>query len=413
MSTEYHNGYDYSRFRVVGYPVRHKRKIPFEPRLAMYAETRRMIRDIGAKDLTLSGYILSEKDYLDLATEAYASNIHWSTKIEGNRMTLEEVRELTRRYTSGGIGERPDGPAQEILNHLGSVLSQDLFAMPWDTGTVRDIHRILMTGVGETAAGGIRDCDMSVAGTDGTEHFIACPHQHVTEELENLLGWVNTSPYGEIVTASLFFHEFESIHPFADGNGRTGRVLFQTLLREMGLRNCSLCRFEERLVKDTRTYYDLLAYTDATLDYTPLVRYITEALDGAYTEAVEVFSAKDLLGGMEENTRVLARTARDRGTFAFREAAGWVSLGEASVRSRLDELVEMGILGKDGHTRSMRYTFLDPFRDLRGRALEDLKGSVGRDDLRRTPSGIGPREERVPRRTPLFPIPRSSQVARP
>ncbi len=177
--------------------------------------------------------------------------------------------------------------------------------------------------------------------------------------------WVNHSPYDEVVTSTLFFHEFESIHPFRDGNGRTGRVLFQTLLRELGLRNCNLCRFEERLLSDTRTYYDLLEYTDLMMEYTPLVRFVTESLHESYMEACSVFSERDLLKDMEENTRLLAVKAKERKEFPFQEAAGWLFLGEGSVRSRLEHLVELGILGKKGNTRSMRYIFLDPFRDLR------------------------------------------------
>ena len=50
---------------------------------------------------------------------------------------------------------------------------------------------------------------------------------------------------------------------------------------------------------------------------------------------------------------------------------------ESSVRSKLDDLVDMGILGKEGKTRAMRYTFLDPFRDLRGTVDLDDVGVPG------------------------------------
>ncbi len=51
---------------------------------------------------------------------------------------------------------------------------------------------------------------------------------------------VNHSPFGKFATVALFFHKFESIHPFEDENDRTGCVLFQVLLKWLWLCNCGL-----------------------------------------------------------------------------------------------------------------------------------------------------------------------------
>ena len=198
------------------------------------------------------------------------------------------------------------GPVREILNHLDSMFSDSLFRMPWSVETVKRVHFILMKGVGQIEPGRIRDVDVSVTDPSGFEYFIACPHGKVEVELERLVDWVNCSPLDEFATATAFFHEFESIHPFEDGNGRTGRVLFQAILREQGLRNCGLCKFEEKLLSDTGTYYDLLAYTDRIANYTPLIHYVIESLHEAYKEAVDTLSEKKTVsttGGEHAQTR--------------------------------------------------------------------------------------------------------------
>ncbi len=364
MASKYGKKSDYSDYRAIGFPVRHRRKVPFYPMLSVDMEMRSMMSEIHELDSILGGFMLSEQDYYDLVLDAYSSNIHWSTKIEGNRMTFDEVRTLATEFTAGGRKESPNGPTQEILNHLGFLFKEKL-GMPWSLDTILFVHRALMTGVGETAAGKLRDADVSVIGSDGTEFFIACPKGSVEEELLSLVDWVNGSPFGDIVTATLFFHEFESIHPFADGNGRTGRVLFQSLLREMGLANCGLCKFEQEMLQDSATYYGLLSYTDQTGNYTPLVRYVTESILIAYRKAVGEFSAKDRLKDMDENTKHIARMAKSMGEFAMQDASGWLPVGEAAVRRKLDSLVDSGILGKEGKTRGMRYVFLDPFRSLK------------------------------------------------
>ncbi len=53
------------------------------------------------------------------------------------------------------------------------------------------------------------------------------------------------------------------------------------------------------------------------------------------------------------------------GSFSFGEAAGWVRMNDRSVRTKLDALVNMGILSKEGRTSVMHYMLLDPFRDIR------------------------------------------------
>lgn len=371
--SDYDNKKDYSRYCPIAYPVRHRRKVPFYPMLSLSMDVRNQIREIRRLDSQLSGFMLSEQDYLDIVREAYASNVHWSTKIEGNELSMAEVMELTTKYTRGEVHESPNGPVQEIINHLRLMISDSLFGLPWSIDTVKGVHRMLMTGVGQTTPGEIRECEVAVVGKDGTEFFIAAPSSAVEEELRSLIDWVNSSPFDEIVTSTLFFHEFESIHPFEDGNGRTGRTMFQILMQELGLRNCALCKFEEALLSDARTYYNLLAYTDSTTIYTPLVEYVVESLLQAYSRAVEEFSSKDRLKGMEENTRLLALKAKERKRFSFQEATSWINLGDASVRSKLDDLVDMGILGKEGKTRAMHYVFLDPFRNLRGSiTLDDM-----------------------------------------
>lgn len=355
---------DYSGYRVSSFPVRHRNKVPFYPMLSLDLEIRAMMTEIHRLDTELGSYLLSGQDYYDLALDAYSSNTHWSTKIEGNRMTFEEVKKLATEFTNGTVKESPNGPNQEILNHLGFLFHDEL-GLPWNIETALYVHGYLMKGVSDIEPGVIRSESVSVQGSDGTEFFIACPVSSIDEELSSLMDWVNTSPFGDIVTATLFFHEFESIHPFLDGNGRTGRVLFQTLLKQLGLDNCDLCKFEEKMLSDPVTYYNLMSYTDLVGNYTPLVRYVTESLLEAYEEAVDTFSKKDVLRDIDENTRCIVSNARNFGPFTVREASEWVHLSEAKVKKTLDDLVDGDILIKEGRTRSMRYVFMDPFRDIR------------------------------------------------
>ncbi len=147
MSSDHHRKSDYSGYVAIGYPVRHRRKDPFYPMLALDLDTRGMIREIRELDSSLGGSVLSEQDYRDLVLDAYSSNVHWSTRIEGNRMTLEEVRGLATEYMGGRIEEVNDDDAQEIINHLDFHFKEEQ-RMPWSLDTVLSVHRSLMAGIG-------------------------------------------------------------------------------------------------------------------------------------------------------------------------------------------------------------------------------------------------------------------------
>jgi Fic family protein len=369
------NKVDYSVYRPEGYPVRHKKKVPFGPSLRMEGRYRGIVQKIRVLDNMLGEMVLSAADYLDLVNEAYASNIHWSVKIEGNDLPLKEVLRLTTLFTSGKYkGESAGGPQQEILNHLYSYVLKGRFSLPWSAETMKDVHSMLLGNTGtDCLLGKFREAPVSIVGADGFEYFIACPPGSVSAEVDSLLEWLSTSPYDEIITSTLFFHEFESIHPFQDGNGRTGRTLFQILLQELGLKNSKLCKFEQKLLDPSETYYSLLAYTDAIGDYAPLIMYFAESLLSAYEEAFAAFEKKDLIRNMDESSKMIVRRAKKEGRFTLSDACGWgPGLSEQTIRHKLNALIDMGLLEKRGNTRSTVYMFRDPFRDILEKVPEGL-----------------------------------------
>jgi Fic family protein len=357
-----------------GYPVRHKRKVPFRPEVALTDEVAAGNRDILRLESELEGFILTTRDHLDLISEAFTSNIHLSTKLEGNPLTREQVGRVTGGVIqSGSFRDATDFPTQEVINHVAAYLSPEL-APPWDVGDVCDIHALLMGGDRRAAPGKLRTKRAAVTSTSGEELFIPAPPEHVGAELESLLEWLNTAGKGSypVIAGAIFFHEFESIHPFGDGNGRCGRTLFHLYLQFNGLPNSRLCLIERSVVGDAERYYDLLAGTDFTGDYGNLVEHFTGAVHDSYVDAVERFRKRDLLSGDLDgiSRRLLATARRHRFWFDLETARAW--LGDVSdfrLRSRLNGLVEMGALAEKGATRGKRYRFTDPLE----RVMEGLR----------------------------------------
>ena len=361
--------HDYSVYRPIGYPVRHRRKVPFNPTLSLGTEYRGMLRRIRELDRMLDGFVLSSEDYLELVDDAFSDNIHRTTRIEGNRLSLNAVKDMTVRFSRRQLLEADSGDEQEIINQLYMTFSKEEWNLPWDTDKMMLAHRMLMKDVDEAITPGkVREENVSVVGPDGTEYFRACPPGSIEEELDSLVQWLNGSPYDEIITATIFFHEFESIHPFRDGNGRTGRMLFQMILKELGLKNCILCKYEREILGDPSVYYDLLAYTDSTGMYGQLVMYVAESLMAAYEKTVKSFSERDRLCKMNDRERTIVMNAKTRGTFTIIEASQWTpDIGQQTLRDCIDGLVEIDVIQKTGKTKGLRYSFKDPFFDVRNR----------------------------------------------
>ncbi|MEI6796166.1 MAG: Fic family protein [Methanomassiliicoccales archaeon] len=364
--------------------VRHKRKVPFSPQITVSPDFSRRLLRIRELDFQLGRFILKAKDYAEIATEAYAANIHWSTKLEGNPLSEEEVRRITRSTLQGEMIEQRNGPIQEIINHALFHAGEESIPRDWEEAWICSLHRTLLDGTGSTAAiGSLRTTETSVYenGPERTEIFRPCPGPHVAAEMASLLKWLReTAPaFDPIVAAALFFHEFESIHPFEDGNGRVGRTLFHLYLQKNGLKRSSLCKLDAELLTHSDVYYNILAYTDEAADYGPLLDMFSIAVLRSYEVAVQTLAPKDLLSStMDENSKRLI--------IRFKECGDWLSVkdavsfvegaGEQTVRHRLQELVEMGVLEVKGRTKGMRFRFKVPFEQAS-------------DDMGRTMPGVG------------------------
>jgi Fic family protein len=121
---------------------------------------------------------------------------------------------------------------------------------------------------------------------------MAPPADRVRQLMKDLLDWIDQTSEHPLVASSVFHYEFEFIHPFADGNGRMGR-LWQTLI----LRNWKplLAHLPvETVIRDRQeTYYQVLAEADQHADATPFIEFMLSALRDSMNEAVATDQASD------------------------------------------------------------------------------------------------------------------------
>jgi Fic family protein len=178
-------------------------------------------------------------------TEALARLLLRAESVASSRIEGLEVgaRKLLRTEAAQILGEHTrDITAQEVLGNINAMdraITETGPGDPITVGTLLGFHRRLMTGFsGSGHAGRLRDTQNWIGGSDYSPcsaAFVPPPPEMVPGSLEDLCAFASSDSLPAVAQAALAHAQFETIHPFADGNGRTGRGLIQLVLRRRGL----------------------------------------------------------------------------------------------------------------------------------------------------------------------------------
>ena len=162
-----------------------------------------------------------------------------SSQIEGTQATLEDVLTYEATRSSDRLAH-----VEEVCNYveaLGFARAQMARpkGLPLSVRLLCEAHKRLLRGVrgAERQPGAIRTSPNWIGGTrPGNAQFVPPPHDAVPEALSALERWLHEDdPLPPLVRAGLAHVQFETIHPFLDGNGRIGRLLVTLLVEHWGL----------------------------------------------------------------------------------------------------------------------------------------------------------------------------------
>ncbi len=246
-----------------------------------YTITPAIVRLVAEISEVIGGYtVLAEKNLTPrLRRENRIRTIQASLAIENNTLTLEQV-------TAVIDGKRVLGHPREIQEVRNAFAAYE--AMEEWRSTSREhllgAHGLLMSALMDHP-GVFRSGDVSIFRGEQVVHM-APPAHRVPYLTDQLLDWLKHTEEHPLVAGCLFHYELEFIHPFADGNGRMGR-LWQTLI----LRNWKpLLAYlpVETVIRDRQEdYYRVLAQADEHADVTPFVEFMLKALLDTMSEAVD------------------------------------------------------------------------------------------------------------------------------
>jgi Fic family protein len=207
--------------------------------------------------------------------------IHGSLAIEGN--TLSEAL-----ITAILDGKRVIAPPREVQEVKNALAAYDYFDT-WKPEAEKDLleaHRILMSGLIDEA-GIYRRGGVGVMAGQQVIHM-APPADRVPQLMSDLFGWLAATDAHPLIAGSVFHYEFEFIHPFADGNGRTGR-LWQSLILARWNPLFADIPVESLIFEHQAEYYQALQESTRQTDSAPFIAFILRMiLDTVTTSAPQV-----------------------------------------------------------------------------------------------------------------------------
>jgi len=174
--------------------------------------------------------LVSNRDLLDKIT----LNLTYHTNtIEGSTMTISDVKEVL--FDNKILSNRTQTEQREAINHqVAMIFLLDLLVhdtkITWTSETIRDTHLRLMSGI-ISNAGLWRNHSVQIAGV----HVPLANHAKVPELVEDLCYQLNEESSDPIGLLARTHAVFEQIHPFSDGNGRTGRLIMFALALQYGI----------------------------------------------------------------------------------------------------------------------------------------------------------------------------------
>ncbi len=267
--------------------------------------------------------------------------IQASLAIENNSLSLEQV-------TAVLAGKRVLGQPREIQEVSNAFVAYEHMA-DWQPGSREDLlsaHGLLMVGLMD-APGRFRRGGVGIFRGDKAVHM-APPPSRVGALIDQLLGWLDRTDVHPLIASCVFHYEFEFIHPFADGNGRMGR-LWQTLILGRWQPMLAYLPVETVIRSQQQDYYAALAASDQASDATPFVEFMLQALHAAMSEAV-VTGMPDSVSGKtagKVSGKILA-AVRGYPAITIPELAGVAGVSTRTIERHLQKLQEQGRLRRIG-----------------------------------------------------------------
>ncbi len=299
--------------------------------------------------------------------EALIRQAHYTTRIEGTQLTIDQVRDL--------IDDKPvvarERDIQEVRNYLKvAAFIDEVYGDPdmeFDLRTIRHIHYLILAGIeGGYEPGEFRKIQNYVANIK-TQKIIYTPPPawEVQILMQEFIDWLRSDESNQLsppLKAGIAHYQLVAIHPFLDGNGRTARALSNFILYRSGYDIKKLFSLEEYYDANSADYYEALQSVLMTGELTMWLDYFITGITEEMQRIKELVltCSRDKMGQVELSTRqleILSYVEKHR-RITNRELQYLAQISNVSAYHELLGLVESGVLKRRGSGRGTYYMFV-------------------------------------------------------
>ncbi len=294
------------------------------------------------------GHLNATADHLptpQLRRENRIKTIQSSLAIENNSLSIQQVTAILE-------GKRVLGAPDEIQEVRNAIDAYELLLElnPYNEKDLLRAHRLMMTDLvkenGKYRTGG-------VGVFDGRQVVhMAPPAERVPQLMKDLIHWVKTTKVHPLVSSCVFHYEFEFIHPFADGNGRMGRM-WQTLLLMQWKPIFAWIPVETLVKEHQQDYYHAIAQSDREASSTPFITFMLRCLLLTMQEM-----AKSNLKSNLKSNQIILSAIRENPNITILELQEKTRLSESGVKRVIRQLKANGTIQRIGRTKGGHWEIL-------------------------------------------------------
>ena len=280
-----------------------------------------------------------------------------SSRIEGTQTQIDEaVLDVSQ------IDPEKRDDWQEVQNYVAAMSTaiEELDTLPLSVRLLKNTHAILMQGVrGEhKTPGDFRKSQNWIGGSNlGNAMFIPPHHDSVPDLMGDLEKFWHDGDIKvpELIRIAISHYQFETIHPFLDGNGRIGRLLITLYLISRGLLEKPSLYLSDFLERNRGAYYDALTRVRASNDLVHWVVFFLDAVIETAESSKQTFQAimamrnqlerqMVTLGRRAENARALLILLYKRPALTGKEIARLLGVTPRAANGLIDQFIGLGVL---------------------------------------------------------------------
>lgn len=334
----------------------------------------------GIKNLPINPKLLTS-----LRETAKMTTIHYSTQIEGNRLSQEEVYNVLKNpnkviSNTGRIRDEKEIKGYYIaLDYVEKLIKEKA------TITEKHIKQLhaLVEGGGNNKVKPTEYREGQNVITDslsGNIVYMPPEAKDVSMLMKEFVNWINTTNDIPVpIKAAIIHYQFVTIHPYFDGNGRTARLLTTLALHKGGYDLKGIYSLEEYYAKDLQGYYDAITIGEshnyylgrAESDITKWIEYFVNgmaiAFNSVYKKAEENKNTKDevrVLRELDSKQRQILNLFETQKYITAKDVAEFFKFAPRTARLLVSEWVNSGFLHYDGEGRKRKYFLSEKYENI-------------------------------------------------